>query len=51
MDALWYSTVMPNYYWYADRNERLERERGISFEQVLYHLGNGGLLDTVFHPN
>lgn len=42
---------MPNYLWYADKNERLQRERGVSFERVLYHLENGGLLATVDHPN
>lgn len=49
--TLWYSTVMPNYSWYADKNERLKRERGLSFEQVLQHLENGELLATVDHPN
>ena len=42
---------MPEYYWSGDKDERLRQERGLSFEDVVYHLEYGGLLATVNHPN
>jgi len=29
----------------------LRLERGITFEDILYHLQHGGLLDAIEHPN
>ncbi len=37
--------------WSAEKNQLLMRERGISFEDVLYALQTGGLLDDGAHPN
>ena len=37
--------------WDPDKNEKLKRERGISFEEVLYHIEQGHLIDIVEHPN
>jgi len=37
--------------WNDDKNEWLMRVRGIFFEDVLYHLSHGGLLDLVRHTN
>lgn len=37
--------------WNNEKNEWLERERGITFEDIVYHLTHGGLLDTIKHPN
>ena len=42
---------MPVYYWDEEKDELLRRTRGISFAEVLYHIQNGGLLDTVDHQN
>ena len=33
------------------KNEQLREERHISFEQIVYHIETGGLLDIVAHPN
>jgi uncharacterized DUF497 family protein len=37
--------------WNAEKNEQLKAERGISFEEVVFHIENGDLLDEVDHPN
>jgi len=42
---------MKPYDWNDEKNEWLRRERGILFEDIVFHLSRGGLLDTVEHPN
>ena len=37
--------------WSDEKNEELRRERGIGFEDVLFHLQAGDLLLTAHHPN
>ena len=37
--------------WNADKNEQLKTERGVSFEDAVFHIENGDLLDEVDHPN
>mgnify|MGYP006289590883 FL=1 len=37
--------------WNDDKNEWLTRVRGISFEDILYHLTHGGLLDIIRQTN
>ncbi len=37
--------------WNDDKNELLTDERGVSFEEIIYHVAHGGLLDTIEHPN
>lgn len=37
--------------WNDEKNEQLERERGVRFEDVLYHLTHDGLLDVIEHSN
>lgn len=37
--------------WNDEKNETLKQERGITFEDIVYHLSHGGLLDTIQHPN
>nr|VFK80147.1 MAG: Ribonuclease toxin, BrnT, of type II toxin-antitoxin system [Candidatus Kentron sp. SD] len=39
------------YDWNSEKNERLKQERGIGFDDVVYHLTHDGLLDTIAHPN
>ena len=36
--------------WNEEKNNWLKRTRGITFEDVVYHLTHGGLLDTIEHP-
>ncbi len=37
--------------WDNDKNEELKRERGISFEKILFLILNDRILDIVEHPN
>lgn len=37
--------------WNVKKNEDLKRERQISFEAIVFHIQNGGLLDIITHPN
>ncbi|MBI5147737.1 MAG: BrnT family toxin [Parcubacteria group bacterium] len=37
--------------WDPEKNERLARERGISFEAMLVAIEDGNILDIVEHPN
>ena len=37
--------------WNAEKNKIIIEERGRSFEEVIFHIQNGGLLDDIRHPN
>lgn len=37
--------------WSAEKNGLLKEERGISFEEVVFHMQAGDILDTFDHPN
>lgn len=37
--------------WNAEKNHQLIEERGRSFEEAVFHIENGGLLDDICHPN
>jgi uncharacterized DUF497 family protein len=39
------------YEWNPDKNEWLKKERGVSFEKVLYHLSIGDVWRITEHPN
>ena len=42
---------MKSFYWDEDKNELLKRERGVSFEEIVFHINNGDLLARLDHPN
>ena len=44
-------SAMKTFDWNPDKNKRLIEERGISFEDVIYHLQNQYLLDDLKHVN
>ncbi|MCG6868613.1 MAG: toxin [Gammaproteobacteria bacterium] len=35
----------------ASRSYRADEERGTSFEEAIFHIQTGGLLDDISHPN
>lgn len=41
---------MSSYDWNDEKNEWLKRERGVSFEDILFHLAHDGLLDVIEYP-
>lgn len=42
---------MKDFAWDDDKNAKLKAERGIGFEEIVFHIERGDLLDTVDHPN
>lgn len=42
---------MKTYRWSEEKNERLKRSRGVSFEDIVLALESGGLLDVLAHSN
>jgi uncharacterized DUF497 family protein len=48
---MWYVPGMKPIVWSAEKNELLKEERGVSFEEVVFHMQAGDILDTFDHPN
>ena len=48
---MWYISDMKPIVWSAEKNELLKAERGVSFEDVVFHMLAGDILDTFDHPN
>ena len=46
-----YSCFMKQFDWDPEKNQQLIEERGISFEEVIFHLQSDSLLDDVKHQN
>jgi uncharacterized DUF497 family protein len=42
---------MKPFSWNPDKNTFLKQERGVSFEDVVFHIMAGDILKTVDHPN
>ena len=46
-----YIRIVKPFVWSADKNETLKETRNISFEEVVFQIERGGLLDILEHPN
>jgi uncharacterized DUF497 family protein len=42
---------MKSYSWNQEKNEILKKDRGISFEEIVFHIKNDDELDVYPHPN
>ena len=42
---------MSEFDWNDEKNLFLQRNRGIGFEDVVFHIRNGDVLDVIRHPN
>ena len=42
---------MKYFSWDVEKNERLKSGRGISFEEIVFHIERGDVLDILEHPN
>ena len=42
---------MKYYAWNPEKNEQLKKERGVCFEDVVFHIEAGGEVDIFDHPN
>ena len=43
--------AMKYFDWNPDKNEQLRVARGVTFEEIVYHIVHDGLLDILEHPN
>ncbi len=48
---LYYTPHMKVINWDADKNQELIEDRGILFEEVVFYLQQGELIDDIEHPN
>lgn len=46
-----YDWDMKYFAWNNEKNRALKSQRGISFEDVIFHIQRGHVLDIVEHPN
>ena len=42
---------MKYFSWNIEKNKQLQKERDISFEEIVFYIEKGWLLDIVEHPN
>ena len=42
---------MSGFDWNDEKNEFLKNTRGVSFEDVVFHIQNGDVLDVIKHPH
>jgi uncharacterized DUF497 family protein len=42
---------MKVFVWDIQKNEQLRASRGISFDEIVFHIGQGDLLDVLEHPS
>ena len=42
---------MGGFDWSEEKNEHLLNTRGVGFEDVVFHVQNGDILDVIRHPN
>ena len=42
---------MKIYNWNSDKNQELILDRSVSFEEAVFYIEHGGLLDDIAHPN
>ena len=42
---------MKYFSWNVAKNEKLKTDRGISFEEIVFHIERGDVLDILEHPN
>ena len=49
--TMWQGMSVRYFEWDDEKNKELIRTRGISFEEVVFWIMQGGLLDIIEHPN
>ena len=42
---------MKCFVWNGEKNEQLKAERGVSFEEIVFHVEKGQVLDILEHPD
>ena len=46
-----YTLIMKIFKWNSEKNESLERERGITFEEIVHRIASGAKVIETDHPN
>jgi uncharacterized DUF497 family protein len=41
---------MKDYTWNKDKNDKLKKERGISFDDIVFYINNGNLIEIIENP-
>ena len=49
--TMYYNAVVKHFSWHRDKNEWLKANRNVSFEEVVFYIERGQLLDIVEHPD
>ena len=47
----YYADLMKYFAWDDTKNAKLRTERGLGFEEIVFHIERGDLLDILEHPN
>ena len=42
---------MKYFTWDLEKNEKLKAQRGVSFDEIVFHIERGDVLDILEHPN
>lgn len=42
---------MKDFDWNDEKNIELQKLRNISFEEIVFHIGNNDLIEVIAHPN
>jgi len=51
MHTSYYILQMAQFNWNNEKNSKLHQERGILFENIVFAIENGGLIDVIPHSN
>ena len=51
MHTLYYFCIMKIYNWNIDKNIKLKKERNISFDEIVFYIDNGNLIEIIENPN
>ena len=51
MHTLWYIYTVKPFAWDEEKSALLKHSRGVSFEEVVFHIFNGDLVAKLDHPN
>jgi hypothetical protein len=51
MHTLWYFCIMKYYKWNQEKNIKLKNERELSFDDIVFYINNGNLIEIIENPN
>ncbi len=48
---MYYYLFVTHFSWNPDKNIKLKKERGVGFEEVIFQINSGDILDIINNPN